>query len=314
MNISAIGHIAKDVFHIPANSLNGDEQTVESYGGILYSVATLANLLSKEDKVTPIFGVVEQEYDALIELLERYGNIETHGIFKLRGETNTVHIFPGVDGNQIECSKHIAPPIPFARIKPYLDVDGVLINMASGFDITLETLDYVRMQIRDKQIPVHLDVHSLTMGIDKEYTRFRRSLTDWRRWCFMVNSIQMNEQEAAGFTSERYNEETLINQLMPLMVNALLLTRGERGVTLIRQEHKKISYHEIAGIEVNDVVSTIGCGDVFGAAFFYEHLTTHDFVKAAEFGNNAAASKAKHYGIEGLTNLKAYSNSQVQTG
>jgi sugar/nucleoside kinase (ribokinase family) len=176
--------------------------------------------------------------------------------------------------------------------------------MASGFDILLETLDNIRMNVRDDGIPIHLDFHSLTLGIDEELKRFRRPLSDWRRWCFMLHSIQMSEDEAAGLSVERYDEATLVNQMMPLMVNALLITRAERGATLIRQEHKKLFRHDVPGIPVPTVVDTIGCGDVFGAAFFAECLKKKDLVMAAEAGNKAASIKSTFRGPDGLEALR----------
>jgi sugar/nucleoside kinase (ribokinase family) len=222
-----------------------------------------------------------------------------------------VHFFSSPAGKRTECSKHLAEAIPFARIKPFLDVDGVLVNMASGFDITLETFDFIRMQTREQGIPIHFDFHSLTLGIDSEHARFRRPLTDWRRWCFMVNSVQLSEEEAAGLTAERYDEPTLINQLMPLMVSALVITRGERGATLIRQEHKKLFREEIAGVAGGERVETTGCGDVFGAAFFCEFLRTKDYAKAAAFANRAAAAKSLFVGAEKLDTLRTQLNEEI---
>ena len=304
MKIAVIGHLARDIFHLGAD--DGDsEKIVESYGGIFYSVASLANLLSPGDKIFPVFGVAEEWYDSCVERLEHCGNVETKGIFKLREEPNRVHYFKGPSGARTECSKHIASPIPFSRIKPFLDVDGVLINMASGFDITLETLDEIRMQIQEEKIPIHLDFHMLTRGIDKNHNRFPRPLTDWRRWCFMINSVQLTEDEAAGVSAERYDEATLINQLMPLMVSALVITRGERGATLIRQEHKKLFRHEVSAAPMPSAVDTTGCGDVFGAAFLAEYLTSHDFLKSANAATRAAAIKSTFLGADKLDTLKA---------
>jgi hypothetical protein len=304
MKITVIGHAARDIFHLPNDASGGGDRVIESYGGIYYSLATLANLCSKEDKILPVFGVAEDEYDRIVELLGRFENVETKGLFKVKGSINEVHYFPSPAGNRTECSKQIAAPIPFSRIKPSLDVDGVLINMASGFDITLETLDYIRMQVREQNTPLHFDFHSLTLGIDNDHARFRRPLTDWRRWCFMINSIQLSEEEAAGLTTERYDEPTLINQLMPLMVSALLITRGERGMTLVRQEHKKLFRDDIPGVTTGPPVDTTGCGDVLGAAFFYEHVRTKDFLKAAAFANRAAGVKSLFFGVEKLETLK----------
>ncbi len=298
LQITVIGHLARDVFHVVDPS--GNEQVIEALGGVFYSVATLSVLLSADDSVIPVFGVREDEYEMIVQRMQRFGNVDTRGIFKTTELMNEVHFFSSPSGERTECSKHIASPIPFQRIKPYLDVHGILITMASGFDILLETLDGIRMNVRDDGIPIHFDFHSLTLGIDEELKRFRRPLSDWRRWCFMMHSIQMSEDEAAGLTAERYDEASLINQLMPLMVNGLLITRGVRGATLIRQEHKKLFRHDIPGIEAADVVDTVGCGDVFGAAYFAEYLKTKDLVKAAEAGNKAASIKSKFRGPDGL--------------
>ena len=102
--------------------------------------------------------------------------------------------------------------------------------------------DIFGWKFASEDIPIHFDFHSLTLGTDQEFKRFRRPLTDWRRWCFMLNSIQMSEEEALGLSAERYDEKTLINHLMPLMVETLLITRSERGVTVIVQDiHKKLT-------------------------------------------------------------------------
>lgn len=300
--ITVIGHPARDFFH--TFDASGAGHVVESPGGVMYSIATLASVLSPEDTVVPVFGVHEEEYDAVLERLHGFDNVDPKGIFKTKERTNEVHFFSTPAGERKECSKHISSPIPFQRIKPHLDVHGVLVNMASGFDILLETLDNVRMTVRDDGIPIHFDVHSLVLGVDDEQTRFARPLSDWRRWCFMLQSIQMTEEEAAGLTTERYDETTLINQLMPLMVNALLITRGERGATLIRQEHKKLFRHDVPGIAVPSVVDTVGCGDVFGAAFFATFLKTKDFVKAAETAAAAASVKSTFRGPDGLATLR----------
>ncbi|HTY37026.1 MAG TPA: carbohydrate kinase family protein [Bacteroidota bacterium] len=302
LKVTVIGHLAMDHFHL--NDPAGNEQVVETPGGIYYSVATLAALFSPDDRIIPVFGAHEAAYDALVGQLQTLGNVDTKGIFKTKEQLNEVHFFKTPAGARVECSKHIASPIPFQRIKPFLDVDGILVNMASGFDIMLETLDNIRMNVRDDGIPIHFDFHSLTLGVDEEFKRFRRPLSDWRRWCFMLHSIQVSEDEAAGLTAERYDEATLINQMMPLMVNGLVITRGDRGATLIRQEHKKLFRHDIPGIQVPEVTDTTGCGDVFGAALFAEYLHTKDLEKAAEAGNRAASFKSTFRGTDGLQALR----------
>ncbi len=303
MTITVIGHLSIDEYHLPVPS-GSDGIPEEHYGGIFYSIATLSALMAPSDVIHPVFGVGEKEFDSFRKRLDEYPNVDPSGIFKFKGDTNRVSIFLKKEDNErVECSKHIAEPIPFARIKPYLDSDGVLINMVSGSDITLDTLDRIRMAVRENRTPIHFDFHSLALGIDKEYKRFPRPLTEWRRWCFMLQSIQMTEVEALNLTAERFDEATLVNHLMPLMVNALLITRGERGVTAIFQHNKKLSRSDIAGISGGPVVDTTGCGDVFGAAYLYYALREKDDVRAVELANRVAAMKSTFRGTDGLQTL-----------
>ncbi len=303
MTITIIGHICKDIIHLPGEK---DVQE-ESFGGIMYTLLTLANLMSERDCVQPVFGVGQADYDMLIEQLKPYKNIDVSGIFKFKGPTNQVHLFNQKNAQtQIECSQNISAPIPFNRIKPYLDGNGVLINMISGADITLETLGYIRMEVREQGIPIHFDFHSLTLGTDQESKRFRRPITDWRRWCFMLNSIQMSEEEALGLSAERYDEKTLTNHLMTLMVETLLITRSEHGVTAIVQDiHKKLTQKDIAGVSFGNAINTTGCGDVFGAAFLYQYLKSKDSFVAAEFANKAAALNATFKSTKELEGLRS---------
>jgi sugar/nucleoside kinase (ribokinase family) len=303
MTITVIGHLCKDIVHMPGEK----DPLEESFGGIMYTLLTLANLMSERDCIQPVFGVGQADYEALMEQLKPFKNIDVSGIFKFKYPTNQVQLFYEKDAQtRIECSQNISAPIPFNRIKPYLDGDGVLINMISGADITLETLGYIRMEVRERGIPIHFDFHSLTLGTDQEFKRFRRPITDWRRWCFMLNSIQMSEEEALGLSAERYDEKTLTNHLMPLMVETLLITRGERGATVIVQDiHKKLTRKDIDGVSFGTMIDSTGCGDVFGAAFLYQYLKSKDSFVAAEFANKTAALNATFKNTKELEGLRS---------
>jgi sugar/nucleoside kinase (ribokinase family) len=301
MTLTVIGHLCLDNVHLPGNRIH------QSYGGIAYSLATLAALAGERDEIVPVFGVGEKDRPKFLEWLSRYPAIRTEGIFTLTGPTNDVHLFYEESGDgRIECSNHISPAIPFEKIKPFLKCDGMLINMISGFDITLETLDFIRMEVRESGTPIHFDFHSLTLGVGAENKRFRRPLSDWRRWCFMLHSIQMSEREAKGLTAERFNEENLINQLMPLMVNALVITRGDRGATMVEQHQKKLKRHDEPAVAISGTVDSTGCGDVFGAAFLLDAVRSKDLSHAFRFANRAAAFNAMNSGPEALDSLASH--------
>jgi sugar/nucleoside kinase (ribokinase family) len=301
MKLLIVGHFCLDVIH-PAE---GPE--VQSYGGIYYTLATLAALAGTNDTIIPVFGVGRNDYPPLIEHLSRFTNVDTSGIFSFDGPTNTVHLYYKNKGTRVECSKNIARPISFERIRRYLSADGVLINMVSGFDLTLETVDQIRLAIRSHDVVLHLDYHSLTLGIGGSFERFRRPLPDWRRWAFMVDTVQLNEEEIGGLTLEHQSEPETAGHLLTLSVKGVVVTRGDQGATVYYNDHKRLERKDIPGIHVDEVRDATGCGDVFGAAFHHSYVKTRDMMASAQAANRIAAAKVQMSGSGELRRLKSLS-------
>lgn len=285
MKIAIIGHFCLDIFH----QADGTEQ--RELGGIFHSVAAMANLASDRDTLFPVFGVGETEFEQVKSAISAYKNIDLDGIFQFAGESNYVHYF---DNNTPECSLRIAKPIPLEHIKKYLDVDGVYINMISGADITVDTIDEIRLEVRKKKIPIHLDMHCLTLSVDSDGKRTRRAMLDWRRWCFMTDSVQMNEEEAQGISMEKFDDVLLAKQMMPLMVKAFVITRAERGISLYQADHKHLITKDFANEITATPVSVIGSGDIFGASFLYAFLKKKKYDEAAIFAQRAASVTTRY--------------------
>ena len=307
MKITVIGHLCLDAIQHP------DGTETQSYGGIFFSVATLANLLGKRDIIVPVFGVGKGEYDALIERLCVYPNVDTSGIYKFAGPTNQVSLTYKNSNERMECSRHIAEPIPLKKIRPHLDADCILINMISGFDITLETLDEIRMEVRESHTPIYLDIHSVTLGITNDFTRYHRPVETWRRWLFMIHAVQMNETEADILTYEHFDEGALAKHTLALNTKALIITRAERGCTAFIDTHKHISRHDVAGVPARgSTVDPTGCGDVFGAAYCAQYMKTKDILASLQFANTVAASKAELPGSTEIDTLVSFRLEELQ--
>ena len=296
MKLTVIGHFCMDVFH----RADGTEE--KKFGGIFHSAAALANLASDRDTVYPVFGVGETEYKEVRSLLSQYKNIDPAGIFQFSEESNTVHYF---DDSPNECSVKVSKPIPFSHIKKFLNVDAVYVNMISGNDITVDTLDEIRLEIRGKKIPLHLDMHCLTLSVNEDGTRVRKPMADWRRWCFMTDSVQMNEEEASELSIEQLNNELLAKHMLPLMVKAFVITRGEKGATMYQEEHKVLLTTEIAFEKNNEPVSTIGSGDIFGVSFLYFYLKKKNYIDAATYAQKIASHSTKFSLTEKHQQLRA---------
>jgi sugar/nucleoside kinase (ribokinase family) len=230
--------------------------------------------------------------------------VDPSGVFVFRGATNRIDIYENETGHRVACAGEIAPPIPFEKIRKFLAADGILINMVSGKDITLDTLDQVRMEIRARETPVHLDYHNLTTVVGPEKERIRTPLAEWRRWAFMLTTVQMSEEESAGLTVDRLDEKQLTGHLLTLGLQGVLITRGSHGATLFENAHKKVVRRDVAGIPSGGAGEREGLGDVFGGAFLYRFVATSDLGASAEFAN-AAAARAASSPAEGEWNSPA---------
>lgn len=304
MTITLIGHCCLDVINHP------DGSETQSYGGIFFSLSALANLLPASDVIYPVFGVGKGEYEALMERLKTYPNVDPSGIFKFNGLTNQVHLVYTNPETRSEVSRHIAESIPMKRIKPYLECDMVFINMISGFDITLETLDEIRMEVRDRRTPVYLDIHSVTLGLREDCSRYRRPLDTWRRWLFWLHSVQMNREEAENMSPEVLDRKTLAKHVLALNTHAMIVTLGSEGYEVYIDKHKGIQEIHAAGITVDAAVDATGCGDVFGAAYCAHYLRSNDVAASAAFANQAAAMKA---GMAGSVDIDKLSVLRIAT-
>ena len=301
MRITVIGHLCLDTIQ------HSDGRETQSYGGIFFSVVALANLLGPGDTVQPVFGVGKNEYDALIAQLNTYHNLDPSGIFKFEGPTNQVRLVYANTAERTERSDHISEPIPLRRIQPYLDADMILMNMISGFDITLETLDEIRMEVREHHTPIYLDVHSLTLDLKNDFTREHRPVQAWRRWLFMIHAAQLNEREAATLTPERLDEPSLANHALALNTKALVITRGERGCTAFVDERKHVRRFDVPGIPNGQPsVDPTGCGDVFASAYCAHYMKTRDVSASVHFANRVGAAKARLAGSSDLNALSSF--------
>jgi len=284
MRLLVLGHLSLDVLHMP----DGSER--EEGGGIFRVLATLSAAGGRSDKFITVSGAGKKELASMRERLDALPGVETDGLFATETPIHRVHYYFRNTEDFVECAKELAPPIPFSRIRSHLDVNGILVNMISGVDITLDTLDEIRMAVRNEGIPVHLDMHSLTLGVNDRHERFRRPLPDWRRWAFMIDTVQMNEEEVAGLTEETMTEQQTVGHMLTLGVKGVLVTRGARGATVFVNQHKTVVRTDIPGAANGHPVPHIGRGDVFGAAFFYHYLKNRDLIAAAQHAHTVAAA------------------------
>lgn len=301
MKITVAGHLCLDVIHHP------DGSETQSYGGIFFSIAALANILPPSDTILPVLGVGKEEYEAFVARLSSYPNVDPGNIFKFAGPTNRVSLHYANTAERVECSRNISEPIPIKRLRSVAaDSDMILVNMISGHDITIETMDELRMEARENHTPIYLDVHSLTLGIGDDFTRFHRPVELWRRWLFMLHTVQMNEREAAILSHPPLSEDDLAKHTLALNTKVLIITRGDRGCTAFVDEKKHIHRTDFPTTSPEGAVDPTGCGDVFSAAYCAHLMHGGDVLEAVRFANSVATFKAGQHGSQEIDSLAKF--------
>ena len=109
----------------------------------------------------------------------------------------------------------------------------------------------------------------------------------------------------ADYLSDKKNEEAIINEVLDHGIKYLIVTLEEKGAKVFFKENNVLkNFHESA-IIVN-IKNKVGCGDVFGAVFFYSYISQgyKSINKALQLANLAAGYTASYAGISEFINLK----------
>ena len=305
----------------------GGEES-KSLGGVLYSVVSLA-VMAGRDEVYPIMNLGADEFDNITSFLGKFKNIKQDFINKAEHKTRVVKLYyKGFDVefdnpetgipktyDREESSTEPTLPVDYKLIETALgSFDGLLINMVSGVDITLDTLKKIRKNFGGY---IHADLHNIVMKTDDKGNRTRSGIPDWEEWCTGSDTLQMNESEMYAMPGKRLGEYEFAEKVLSTgntnRGKALVVTRGKSGVSLFRKIDKKIMgevYSEIDKVDLPSVEShsfkdSTGCGDVFAAAFFLKNAQNggKDYTPALKFANRMAGLNTMLNGIEELDKL-----------
>lgn len=259
MRLLVIGH---SVFDVIEDGLN----IRKSPGGIFYTIYALNKIKNKEDEIflcscfdDETFHYFESEFGKVnISLLNKIEKIS---------RVNLKHL-PGKE--RIEKYENLNQAIDIA-VTDYNIFDGILINMITGFDITLDQLKDIRAKFSG---PIFMDVHTFSRGFDENQLRNFRVIPEFENWAKCLDLVQVNQREV--FTLFRLDSETdIAAKLLELGVKVLCVTKGNYGAKVYYEEDKEAASLFISAKKLEQALS-VGCGDVFGSAFFYNYIRSKD--------------------------------------
>jgi len=287
MNILVIGHSVVDKIIDRGNlSINP--------GGIFYTVASLLSQLQNDDKLY-LCSEIDEAKESLFGKF--YNLVEKEYL-------NFVDSIPTVDLiiDDVEERKET-----YSKISKYLSVpsnnlntfDGILINMISGYDISLAQLEKLR---NNYQGLIYFDVHTLSRGADKNLNRIFRRIKNFNEWAECLDILQANESELLTL-SDKKDENQIIEELFSFGIKQIIITRAERGATVYFKEDgiKKSFYKDALKTKL---VNKVGCGDVFGAVYFHNYIKNNSVTLALERANLFAGIATTYSNTNDFLNLK----------
>jgi len=275
LNLGVIGEPCIDYIH------RGSTAKDKQLGGILYSIVSLAVVSGKDDEIYPIMNLGNDEYEFVTSFLLKLKNIKHDFVTRSEHKTRIVNLYyksspeksqysdtsPKKTYDREESSTEPAFPVEFELISKALPLlDGLLINMVSGVDLTLDALKKTRENFPGY---IHMDFHNVVMSTNEDCSRTQGPVKNWEDWCSQCDTLQMNESEISVMHAEKLNEyETTDKILSNNRVKALVITRGKFGVSLYQRIEKSSAgekYFELDKIDLpakerNDFKDSTGCG------------------------------------------------------
>lgn len=266
MNILVIGSSVLDTL------ISGSKNS-KSPGGIFHSTLKLFEIKNADDKISLCTQVSLDSYKYFSTLYDKCEEKFFQNII----EIPKVILEETEDGNRKETYSNLFFPINFENID-FSKYDGILINMITGREFDYKKLDEIR---ENSRAVIYFDVHSLSRLSDSIGERKLSLIPNFEKWAENLDIIQVNNYEMLSLFNIS-DEYELAKKLFSYGVKSLIITKAEKGAVVYFIKENELNFYFKQAKKIT-VENTIGCGDYFGASFFYKFLITKNEILSMNF-------------------------------
>jgi len=261
------------------DNINTPNLNITQAGGIFYTILGLNTIIDKEDEIYLVSSVEKKSYKYFKEEYDKVN--KKYLTWSDIIPTVTLNIYEDKERDE---QYSIINSSLFVKYNDLKNFDAILLNMITGFDITLNQLKKIRANFSG---PIYLDVHSMARRVGENMKREFRTITDFSEWAENVDIIQANENEFNCLAEV----ENIPKYILDKGTKYLIKTMGDKGTRVYMKDGKEIKSLFISANRIEEG-TTVGCGDIFGSVFFYNYIKGENLKNIISKSNKSAAFAA----------------------
>ena len=294
MNFLVIGHSVVDKI------IDKDSISIKP-GGIFYTVVSFLSQMQSTDKLY-LCSSIDKKNEILFN--DAYARVEKEFLAPAESIPR-VELVVDIVGERKETYSQTAQNL-FLPADDLNRFDGILINMISGYDISLNQLKNLRANYDGL---IYFDVHTFSRGVDKNLNRIFRRIINFCEWAECIDILQTNESELLTLSDQK-DEASIVEELFSFGIRQVIVTKAEKGATVFIKEKNS---HKIVHKDAlqTKVVNKVGCGDVFGAVYFYNYIKNKNVILALEQANLFAGIATTYSEAKDYLDLKKDANERI---
>ena len=252
--VAIVGTVNRDVI------LHPDGARRESLGGILYNAIPLGALLAGTGlRVRPIGRLGAEDRREAQEILAAFPAIESDTLLEDPAGTNLSILDYSKGGERVEEVRARVSPLTESDLAAGCGARAWLVNMISGQDVALATLDCVRRRETGLFL---LDIQALARTTDTP--RRSRRVEDFRSWSGLFHVVRGSETEVAHFGDAPGDVAAAARHVLAAGAMEVVATRGEHGLRWWAKGNADAV--EVPAVPCRRPLDPTGCGDAFLSA------------------------------------------------
>ena len=298
--IAILGPIPRD--HIVTHQ--GD--LIQKWGCVTHPVIALSVLAGDQIEIIPVVHLRAVDKDNVMEVFKGYAGLNKKYITIKNDQGDIISLrFLDVN-NRVERQTGFMDPIVPDDVKDILDCDVFVFIPISDYEISLDTLKYLKKKSKGTII---FDAHGPTTACLANGERQRKFWIDRDQWLPYIHVLKMNleEAQASWFKKEYERQDFTISEepdrkellefathCINLGVKCVCVTVDSRGCLVYYKVRGKIKEVMVPAVKVNQVIDTTGCGDSFAGGVGFGLLQVPgDYVNAVRYGNALGALRTQ---------------------